>query len=294
MKRPEIIGWELTRNENDVEMATLPAKVLRDALSYIEFIEAKSVNENEIKRAFAMEVIEKINRTYLRQNVIDEFIKIVQSLLPKEEEVDWSKASGSDKIKYAHYYSPIGTKFINAHYYSPSTATVPEKRVYNNFEEGLGLEGYGWLLHCGKWAEIVEPETKTEESVDYLIHGYNFNPEILKINTNTESDEGKEDSEAFVDECKQVRRYFVDFLRENYLAQAHLKLRTQTDNILIMFDQCLERICPEPTLEQKARKKAEEIMNKKRKHDFTGVEYFTLGATELMLIEALLIDPKTL
>lgn len=37
----------------------------------------------------------------------------------------------------------------------------------------------------------------------------------------------------------------------------------------------------------KLREKAEEIMAKRRKHDFSGVEYFTVGATEEMLIEAI-------
>jgi hypothetical protein len=46
MKRPEVIGWELTRNENNVEMATLPAEVLRDAIKYIEFIESKKTRQS--------------------------------------------------------------------------------------------------------------------------------------------------------------------------------------------------------------------------------------------------------
>lgn len=39
MKRPWIAGWELTTNEKGVEMATLPAQMLRDTLAYIENIE---------------------------------------------------------------------------------------------------------------------------------------------------------------------------------------------------------------------------------------------------------------
>lgn len=41
MNKPEIAGWELTTNENGIEMAILPAIQLRDALSYIEHLEQK-------------------------------------------------------------------------------------------------------------------------------------------------------------------------------------------------------------------------------------------------------------
>lgn len=35
MKKPEIIGWEITTNENNVEMATLPVNKLMEILEYI-------------------------------------------------------------------------------------------------------------------------------------------------------------------------------------------------------------------------------------------------------------------
>lgn len=39
MERPWIAGWELTTNEKGVEMATLPAQMLRDTLDYLERLE---------------------------------------------------------------------------------------------------------------------------------------------------------------------------------------------------------------------------------------------------------------
>jgi hypothetical protein len=39
MKRHWIAGWELTTNEKGVEMATLPAQMLRDTLDYLERLE---------------------------------------------------------------------------------------------------------------------------------------------------------------------------------------------------------------------------------------------------------------
>lgn len=41
MKKPQIVGWEITTNEKGVAMGTLPAEQLRCALSYIEELEQK-------------------------------------------------------------------------------------------------------------------------------------------------------------------------------------------------------------------------------------------------------------
>lgn len=41
MNKPELIGWTITTNENGVEMATLPAEHVRQAVAYIEVLEAK-------------------------------------------------------------------------------------------------------------------------------------------------------------------------------------------------------------------------------------------------------------
>jgi len=38
-QKPLVPGWELTTNEKGVEMATLPAQLLRDTLDYIEELE---------------------------------------------------------------------------------------------------------------------------------------------------------------------------------------------------------------------------------------------------------------
>lgn len=37
MKRPEIIGWEVTTNENGIKMATLPRDTMVEILKYIEY-----------------------------------------------------------------------------------------------------------------------------------------------------------------------------------------------------------------------------------------------------------------
>ena len=41
MKRPEITGWQITTNENGIEMATLPAEQLRKAVLYMEHAEKR-------------------------------------------------------------------------------------------------------------------------------------------------------------------------------------------------------------------------------------------------------------
>jgi hypothetical protein len=37
MKRPEINGWEVTTNENEVKMATLPRGTMVEIVKYIEY-----------------------------------------------------------------------------------------------------------------------------------------------------------------------------------------------------------------------------------------------------------------
>jgi hypothetical protein len=37
MKRPEIIGWEVTTNENGIKMATLPRDTMEEIVKYIEY-----------------------------------------------------------------------------------------------------------------------------------------------------------------------------------------------------------------------------------------------------------------
>lgn len=39
MEKPSITGWEITINEKGVEMATLPAQLLRDTLACLERLE---------------------------------------------------------------------------------------------------------------------------------------------------------------------------------------------------------------------------------------------------------------
>jgi len=50
VNKPEIIGWNLSTNENGIEMATLPADILRNAVLYIEQVEPREVSVGEIER----------------------------------------------------------------------------------------------------------------------------------------------------------------------------------------------------------------------------------------------------
>lgn len=45
----------------------------------------------------------------------------------------------------------------------------------------------------------------------------------------------------FLDECKEIRNNFAGFVGQ-YSVGEHLKLRTQIDSLLIMYDQLCERV----------------------------------------------------
>lgn len=51
MEKMKIIGWELTKNKNGVEMATLNAELLRNYIKYVEELE-KEVDINEIIKTY--------------------------------------------------------------------------------------------------------------------------------------------------------------------------------------------------------------------------------------------------
>jgi len=165
MKKPHISGWELTTNENKVEMATLPAQLLRDTMLYIEHLESNEQQARQDQtRKVLNEVIEcvKQQETYPRDCFMKAVYDKLQSMLPKEE-VDWSKASDKEKIDYADKNYSEGMVVINQWYTEfKDTFIIPKKREYNNFEEGLGISCYGWLLRNGKWAEIVSEPVKEE------------------------------------------------------------------------------------------------------------------------------------
>lgn len=42
MDIPRLNGWQLTTNENGVEMATLPAEQLREVVQFLEYISKKA------------------------------------------------------------------------------------------------------------------------------------------------------------------------------------------------------------------------------------------------------------
>lgn len=47
IEKPEIIGWQLTKSEQGIEMATLPSVLLRQLIAYTEQIEAGYVKKEE-------------------------------------------------------------------------------------------------------------------------------------------------------------------------------------------------------------------------------------------------------
>jgi hypothetical protein len=99
-------------------------------------------NENEIKRAFAMEVIYKISdevESRINKNLgvagLEKSIKIVQSLLPKEEEIDQFDIKGStesDEVKELNgvccYYRD--EEFIHVYSYGDKSWIIGANQLF--------------------------------------------------------------------------------------------------------------------------------------------------------------------
>lgn len=207
-------------------------------------------NENEIKRAFAMEVIEKLKELDRNEIGGGEWNKCykrciieVQSILPKEEEVDWSKASEDKRLRHG---------VINyAQYVSHYVGLNGDVCAIDEYNKTVVL----YSKSSNKWAEI---ETKTE------------------------SDEVKAGG---IDRTPRYVRAFNPSHHE--VEDVYFTGGTCDENEFIMQGAggyfftigAFSEI--EPTLEQKARKKAEEM-------------YYKIESSQEAIYQALLIDPKTL
>jgi hypothetical protein len=259
-------------------------------------------NENEIKRAFAMEVIERLENNkrtgsltshdIWANRIISESVKTIQSLLPKEEEVDWSKALADCKNKF-----PIGTAII------PINVDLYDYKPLNNIDI-IGADNFHfsdgkiWVdtktHHCavvfdnGKWAEIVEPETKTESDEVKAAPEIKQSAEVrakfygeTKFSPIRWSLEGKTiDNKWFIVKSLEEIPSGIDNkgFKHDGLKIGELKYAGLVELI--------PEPKPQPTIEQKARKKAEEIRQEwKEGNSFDPTD---------AIYQALLIDPKTL
>ncbi len=124
--------------------------------------------ENEIKTALLNEVIEIVS-DYQYSNpsasqVLQRVKVKIQSLLPKEEPIDWSKASEEELIAEAKKRYPSGVSIDclfgcgvgKIDHYREPVVDYDEVWVY-------GVDISGSCLRCfyrGKWAEIVEEPEK--------------------------------------------------------------------------------------------------------------------------------------
>ena len=57
------------------------------------------------------------------------------------------------------------------------------------------------------------------------------------------------EKQIFLKECKEVRNYFVKIVSQ-YTVNKHLRLRTETDTLLIMYDQLCERLMSIDSIEE--------------------------------------------
>jgi hypothetical protein len=116
-------------------------------------------------------------------------LDFVQSLLPKEEEVDWYQKP---------FKELIGMRFRDVTY-TDNIITIGHNHTIETDKDGdvylsFGGDAVGCIKQHGVLAEIVEPETKTEnflsDAVPYLKAGFD---KFEKFKT--ESDEVKDDSD---------------------------------------------------------------------------------------------------
>ena len=59
MERPDIIGWEITTNENGIKMATLPQSKMNEILEYMKYAESelKKLRVTDVSGALPMSEI---------------------------------------------------------------------------------------------------------------------------------------------------------------------------------------------------------------------------------------------
>jgi hypothetical protein len=222
-------------------------------------------NENEIKRAFAMEVIKECRG---EGNVLhlSDIENIIESLLPKEEEVDWCKASNAKILEEAKRRYPKGTVCRSASTNNEITSDGNPtwwregKSIFITKESGL-------LYYEGKWAEIISK------------------PEIVEPETKTESDEVKVGDEVDVLDVKEKCKVLAI-----HGGQVWVRSKESHINYLPMSYE----VWRSQSLEQKARKKAEESIEKY--YEFSKYELsLSLKKDVLEMLEyAYQFDPKTL
>jgi hypothetical protein len=284
-------------------------------------------NENEIKRAFAMEVIEKFNHSdQVYYNTFD-IVKTVQSLIPKEEEVD---------RKYVEDYNwIIGRRYKwNGQERDMTTGNDFLLVDFNLDQEYITiLDDYSQehQMLFSEWHlfEIVEPETNTESNYEKTLKRQlaqefkeatqemqeqfvkanpemkfsdikDLDPEIQKaFNEFSKLTRRKEpkrkrfesDEVKAGDEVKWCQNFGEDFCKDGSIftggrsfGSGKYILERRDGSFFIATH--IQKITPEPILEQKARKKAIEMWNDWNKDPLNSMDRY--------LYEALLIDPKTL
>jgi len=234
-------------------------------------------DSNEIKRAFAMEVIEFVNKNSFYPDSgfmtihSEELIEFVQSLLPKEEEVDWSKASEESRMEFAvnNYSNGTPIKKWNGEE-GVYILKTPFRIWHGNIVDDTCTCVYSTSYN--RFAEIVEPETKTDECTCTNIgSAENCSKKCGRDLEETESDEVKAEVDGEVVTVIHNTGYIA------WVKQPHQEMGWLEHS---------KNLKPIQSLEQKARKKAEKMISK-WKSEF--------GVTMIDLVtEGIKFDPKTL
>jgi len=299
-------------------------------------------NENEIKRAFAREVIDEIDKIRIGNsccnNIIWSIKDRVQSLLPKEEEVDWSKASYSERLEFAQIKYAKGIEFIPVCENNNKFKSTGRLEVSTEGDiVDKGSIYYPILNESGsnKWAEIVEPEAKTvltskdidnfnevmtniwdaQEASEFKLHPTTpeMQEEFKKANPEMRLSESEEP--LYMKKLKEaLDEMFPKTESDEVKAVVEVEYAGRTFNLIHQWgDRCWihqegndfgrfvydYQLSKQPTLEQKARKKAEEILNQVRNaHGYLckdkALVHYDEASVRMLLEDAYQFDPKTL
>ncbi len=204
-----------------------------------------------------------------------------ESILPKEEEVDWYQKP---------FKELIGVRFRDV--VSPNLVIeIGRNNVIKTDNDGdvyLGVDNnlIAWIKQRGVLAEIVETKTESETILEKGLKALEeMTPEEVqdrtkKVGINTESDEvkagGQKILQDFIDYLSNVSDNKID---PEWIGEFLLKRS-------------------KPTLEQKARKKAEEMFRnawkKKTGNECDKLTFAHMDYCVFAIEEGILFDPKKL
>ena len=198
----------------------------------------------------------------------------------------WDKATDEERLAYAEWKYPKGTKI--ACIYNPS---------HYGFVEFHKLNSQGWIYSCGgsapniaryiyargKWAEIISDSEKKE--IERMLRESKHKPLISSASKEPTFKAGDE-VDCFVENGSEKEWipaifYAKAFHEKRPWKECYVVAYKNTGNVDIVTE------LRKPDPDKVYREMAKEMIGNARVHEFTSIEYITVESAESMLIEAL-------